>query len=339
MSTLMSTINSRLTSQQPTAKTFPELPNVTQNLPDKTIENQEYAAYQKTPKLQQLIRTQYGYVGAWLTMIPELAPILIGGALAGWDQARMDGAIMQTQWWKTTTQAQRNWQNLVATDPTEAQQQIFQMSQNVRATMLSIGLSIPAATLKSFAQRAIEFNWTSNTIEQVMRQTYYTGAATEPSQGQAATFADQARQLAGEYAIRLTTSQLSRYVAENKFGTLSAYGLQALFAKQAMTMYPWMKTALQAGVTPSQFLSQYATAAGQTLGIDPSSVLWSTPKWTRALLTDQTGKSTNTPVNVGIFQQNLMRTSAFGYAKTQGARDAAYSMADQILTQFGKVAA
>lgn len=319
-----------------TGQTFTGLPATTKGT-DKKIESTAWEQYLKTPKLQQYVRTQYGYVGQWLLTEPTLGPIIVASAMHGWDEGRFDAAVMATKWWKSTSQAQRNWQELNSSNPGEVASEISQMELTIRSIDQSIGLSIPNTQLKGIATKALEFNWSSTVLEQVLRRTYYK-ATSSPQVGQSATFADQARQLAGEYLIHLTTKQLGQLVANNQFGYLTADGLQATFAKKAMAMFPWMRESIQQGVTPAQYLSGWASAAGQTLGIDSSDVNWTTPKWMKALMTQPTGKSTTTgPVNVGVFQQNLMRTPSFGYSKTQGARDSAFSLADQVLQQFGKV--
>lgn len=319
-----------------TGETFTGLPATTKGT-DAAIEAQAWAKYQSTATLQRYVRTQYGYVGTWLSQVPEVGPILVAAAMHGWDQARFDAAVMQTQWWQTTSQAQRNFQEVQATDPGEAAQQVLQAQDTVLNAAQSLGIALPAGDVKQLATSMVTFNWSSGVLSQVLRQ-QYAQATSSPQFGAAATFADQARQLAGEYAIALPTSTLAAYVKQNEQGTLTADGLQTTMTNQAMHLYPWMSTALSQGVTPSQYLSSYASAAAQTLGIDPSDVTWTTPKWTKALLTDQHGQSQTAPVSIGVFQQNLMRTPSYGYQHTQGARDAAYAMAKTVLSTFGKVA-
>lgn len=331
--TLIETVNNDTTGE---ALPATGLSSITPKLPLATQERQAWADYLKTETLQREIRTQYGYIGAYLVSQPELGPILVLAALQRWGQAMLDGALMKTQWWKTTTDAQRNWQYLTTTNPGTAANQIAQQREKLRTYAESLGVTIPAATLTKMATTSLEYNWTTATIQQIIRTTF-AKPTTRPEVGSSASFANQARALAGEYGIYLSTAELAQLVKRNQAGTLTASGLEATFTKRAQIAYPWMKTALEQGVTPSQYLSTYADAAATTLGIDSSSVLWTTPKWMRALMTQPTGKTAETPVNVGVFQQNLMRTAAFHYSRTQGARDQAVAFATAILNEFGKV--
>lgn len=292
--------------------------------------------YNASPALQQYITQTYGYIGAYLLQQPELLPILVSAGLENWDQAQMDGAIVQTQWWQTTSQAQRNFQEIQATDPGEAAQQISQMQDTILGEAQSLGVSIPQDQLKNIAQMAVTFGWSSDVIQQTLRAGGASSTAST-SFGASATFADQAQQLAGEYSINLSPGQLNNYVQQSVAGKLTADGLQQQFAQQAQQMYPWMAASIQQGVTPSQYLSSYASAAGTTLGIDPSSVNWADPKWNAALLTPG-ANGQQQPVSIGVFQQNLMKNPTYGYQYTSGARDQAYGTAQTILSTFGRIA-
>jgi hypothetical protein len=315
--------------------TSPLVPNLP---PNATLAQQEAAAmqeYNSDPALQAYITQTYGYIGAYLLQQPELLPILVAAGLENWDQSQFDGAVSQTQWYQTTSQAQRNFQEIQATDPGQAATQISQMQDTILGEAQSLGVTIPQDQLKNIAQMAVTYGWSSDDIQQALRAG---GAYSQPSTsfGASATFADQAQQLAGEYNINLSPSQLQNYVQQSVAGTLTADGLQQQFAQQAEQQNPWMASSIAKGVTPSQYLSSYASAAASTLGIDPSDVNWSDPKWNSALL--QTVNGQQSPVSVGVFQQNLMKNPTFGYQYTQGARDQAYGTAQTILQTFGKVA-
>lgn len=318
-----------------TPPSSPLLASLPPNATPAQVEAAAMQAYNSDPALQQYISQTYGYIGAYLLSVPELLPILVAAGLNNWGQAEFDGAITQTTWWKTTSQAQRNFQEIQATDPGEAASQIAQEQDTILGQAQSLGVSIPPDQLKNLAQMAVAFGWSTDVITQTLRAGGAYSTA-NPSFGAAATFSDQASQLAGEYNINVSPTQMAAYVNQNVAGTLTADGLQQEFMKQAEQQNPWMASSIAMGVTPSQYLSTYSSAAGTTLGIDPSDVNWTDPKWNQALL--QTVNGAQQPVSVGQFQQNLMKNPLYGYQNTQGARDQAYSAAQQVLSTFGKVA-
>jgi hypothetical protein len=323
--------------------TAPSSPLLASLPPDATpaqVETASMQVYNASPALQQYIAQAYGYIGAYLLAQPELLPILVAAGLNNWGQAEFDGAITQTQWWQTTSQAQRNFQEIQATDPGEAAEQVTQMQSTILGTAQSLGVSLPSSDLQNLSQMAVEYGWSSDVITQTLRAgaaAGTNGATVSTAFGSGATFADQAQQLAGEYNINLSSSQLAAYVKANAAGTLTADGLQQLFVQQASQQNPWMASSIAMGVTPSQYLSSYASAAASTLGIDPSDVNWTDPKWASALM-QTNSDGTQSPVSVGVFQQNLMKNPQYGYQYTQGARDQAYGLAQTIAQQFGKVA-
>lgn len=313
----------------------PTLPNTGHTATDAQMEQAAMTEYQTNPAIANYINQQFGYIGNYLMSVPELTPIIVAAGIYGWNQAEFDGAVQQTSWWKSTAQSQRNFQEIRANDPATAAQQVTQMKDTILTTAQSLGVTLSAATLTKIATLAVSMNWSGDDITQALRRGN-ASATPHPTFGAASTFADQARQLAGEYAVNLSTAQLGQYVQQSIQGKLTADGLQNIFAQQATAAFPWMKDAIAQGVTPAQFLSTYSSAAAQTLGKDASDVRWTTPKYMKALMTNN-GTSGTTPVSVGQFQQNLMRTSSFGYQYTQGARDQAYAMASNVLQAFGKV--
>lgn len=311
------------------------IPSLPQNASLQQQEQAAMAAYNSNPQLQQYIAQTYGYVGAYMLQIPEIMPILIAAGLEGWGQGEFDSAIAQTNWWKSTSQAQRNFQEIQQTNPGEAANQVAQMEDTILGEAQSLGVTIPQDQLSNLATMAVSQGWSSDVIQQTLRAGGGYSSA-NPSFGAAATFADQARTLAGEYLMPMADSTLQNYVNQNVKGTLTADGLQQQFAEQAMIQYPWMAQSIQMGVTPSQYLSAYSSAAGKTLEVDPSSINWTDPKYMAALLqTNPQGQQA--PVGIGEFQQNLMKNPAFGYQYTQGARDQDYATAQTILQTFGAI--
>ena len=96
-----------------------------------------------------------------------------------------------------------------------------------------------------------------------------------------------------------------------------------------------MKTAIDQGMTPQQWLQPYTAQAQKTLSLS-GTVDWTDPKYQAALLTTNPD-GTKTPVNTDQFNKNLMQNPAFGFSKTQGAIDQAYSLVNQIEQSFGAV--
>jgi hypothetical protein len=327
--------------------TSPLVPNLPPNATDAQAEAAAMSEWASDPALQQYITQTYGYIGAYLLTNPELLPILVAAGLENWDQARLDGAVAGTSWWKNTSQAFRNFQELQSTDPGEANAQIAMMQDTILTQAQSIGVNVPQSQMGQLARFAVAFGWSTDVIDQTLRSGYNAsfGANGLPSFGEAATFADQAQQLAGEYLQPLSKAQLGFLTSENIQGKLTADGLQQQFQERAQWEMPWMAKSVAMGVTPSQFLSGYASAAAKTLDIDPSNVNWSDPKWFKALLVNNGKPNQNTdapqlnqtPVSISQFQQNLMKDPAYGYTYTQGARDTAMTNIQQLLQTFGAV--
>jgi hypothetical protein len=81
---------------------------------------------------------------AFLLNDPEIGPLLLQaiGPNQGFDFATFQAKIMQTNWWKTSSASQRQWETLLATDPATANQQADQWKQTLKAEAEQAGVSL-----------------------------------------------------------------------------------------------------------------------------------------------------------------------------------------------------
>jgi hypothetical protein len=81
---------------------------------------------------------------AFLLNDPEIGPLLLQAIdpNVGFDFASFQAKIMQTNWWKTSSASQRQWETLLATDPATANQQAEQWKQTLKAEAEQAGISL-----------------------------------------------------------------------------------------------------------------------------------------------------------------------------------------------------
>lgn len=305
------------------------------NVSDQQAITDAVALYNSNSSLQQYVANNYGD-DAWMLSNPELLGVISAAAVNGWDQARVDGALEQTNWWKQNGQAIRQWQQLQATDPASAQQQVAQAKNSVLDEANNLGVAMTDDQLTNMATMSQMYQWNSDTLKQAIASQYQSTAT--PTSGTAASFADQAQQLVGEYMVPVSKQAIQQWTANAVKGTADQNGFEDYLRGQAANLYPFMDKALEQGMTPKDWFSPYTSVAQSTLGISADQVDWTNPKWTNAL-TQMNPDGTRTPVNTTDFTRTLMSDPSFGYQNTQNAQDAAYSMANTILTTFGKVKA
>lgn len=81
---------------------------------------------------------------AFLLNDPEIGPLLLDAINPdkGFDFPTFQAKIMQTNWWKTSSASQRQWETLLATDPATAQQQADQWKQTLKAEAQQQGVNL-----------------------------------------------------------------------------------------------------------------------------------------------------------------------------------------------------
>ena len=323
--------------------------------PGESVQSQidaAWAQFQGNPQMQQAIQQEYGDE-SWALSIPELGKIIVAGALYGWDQGEMDGAIAGTQWYKTASGSMRAWSALQATDPATANQQIENTKWAIWEISQQSGVALQPDQVQNLAVKALMFGWVSadatsgdvsagNTLNQIIRNQYANptsiGAGGTTQMGEAAQFTDAARQLSGQYLVPMSDQQIQDWTIRAVKGQVNQQGLEDSLRQQAAQLYPWMTAALNQGQTPRDFLSPYTQAAASTLSISPDQIDWTSPKWMSKLLAPAGPDGTSGgPLNVDQFSRAIKADPTFGYQNTKDAMTQSYGLADTILQQFGKV--
>lgn len=101
---------------------------------------------------EQILRDYPSF--AYLLNDPEIGPLLLEAIdpNKGFDAATFQAKIMQTNWWKTSSASQRQWETLIATDPATAEQQKSQFSNTLAESARRAGVNLSGDQL----------NWLTN---------------------------------------------------------------------------------------------------------------------------------------------------------------------------------
>lgn len=292
--------------------------------------------YQSNPALQQFVQQNYGYL-SWMLNIPELSKILVSAALGQWYQGKVSGAVSSTQWFKTASQTMRDWDTLQSTDPATAAQRIEATKWQIWQISQQSGIGLSPDQVTSLASSANMFGWDTTTLNQVVRQQYATATNTSDQMGESATFTDQAKQIAGDYLVPMSDSAINQWAQRAVKGQTNTDGLADYLRQQAAVLYPWMKPALDQGMTAKDYLEPYRQAAAKTLAVAPDSIDWTNPKWMGAL-TAQASDGTQGIKNLDQFARTLRTDPQYGYSNTQDAMNQAYTTVKTLETSMGKVA-
>lgn len=143
--------------------------------------------------------------------------------------------------------------------------------------------------------------------------------------------------IAGNYGVALPSdpNQLQNFV-KNAVGPGGDENAFLDYAKaQAKLSFPWMAASIDQGATVKGYLSQYTGNIAATLGISPDSINWTDPKW-QSVVAAKAPDGSTVPQTVDQALQTVKTDPRFGYSKTPGAINEAYSNLDAIGQMFKK---
>jgi hypothetical protein len=104
----------------------------------------------------------------------------------------------------------------------------------------------------------------------------------------------------------------------------------------AKGLYPWMSSAIDAGVTPQQYLSPYITQVANTLDLPRDSVSITNPKWADLFRKpDPTAPGSYLPSTWSDVMQRVKTDPQYGYDYTTEGRKQGADFATGIQSEFG----
>jgi hypothetical protein len=289
--------------------------------------------------LNQRLEKDFGYTTSFINKLPPAQRAQVEAVLVWGSQyidpsdanskAQYDSALAQTDWYKTTSQYQRAWQEVQGTDPATAQKQLQVAQDKVLATANQIGVKLTAQQLHQIANNYAAQSYTptgtysslSGTSQEWLDQAVVNavtdiGKGGAPSdlmaQGSGGTTGivsalfQQFQQVAQSYLMynpngkglltnddlmKQVNSALQSYTGTGASGQISQFEAGALNAfteqmkVQASQMYPTLAASIAQGTAPADYVKPQASLIANTLGLDPSSIDFTSPQWNWAIAT------------------------------------------------------
>lgn len=279
-------------------------------------------------------KTRYGALASYLDN-PEIGPILLRGASEGRDAAWLEGQLSQTNWWKTTSKAARDWDLMNRTDPASAKVARDAMSVDVVTAAQNLGFALPPESMVRLTEQALQFGWDAAQIQRAVAAEYrYDPAAAKA--GQAGQGVDAARQILGEYALPLSEQTLG-FVAD-KFvkGEWDANALKDGAIRWAKVVYPMLSQQLDQGLTVKQALSPQIQTAAKLLEVSPDTINPGDPKMQQAMI--KVGANNQPQLRtLWEMEQEIKTNPAYGWAQTKNAADTIASTVQGLAQRMGVI--
>lgn len=271
-------------------------------------------------------RANYGYLAAFLSM-PEVGPILLKAARAGWDSNRLLGALAPTKWWKTTTASARTFDAEAKLDPATNNRKIANAQASIASQASQAGLNLDASALRAIARNSLRLGWTSEQTQQALGHQFHYN----PLSRQQAPVVDQIKQLAAQYLVPISDAHMQQWGSQLIGGQIDANNLEGYLKAQAKSLFPSLSAAIDSGVTVRQYVDPYAQLAVQN-GVAPSStdINWQDPKWQQALFQVDPKTGVRTAMSLADWQDKIRSDPAFGYDNTDQAKNVSADLGQQL---------
>lgn len=282
----------------------------------------------RTP--EEYAMQEYGYTAFYLNM-PVVGDILRQAAAEKWSKETLKGALIKTDWWKSTDQAQRNWAQLESEDPQQAQSQVNGQTANIMARANQLGYPINRDRAEIIARDSLKNGWQGAELDGAI------GADAGQVRLLTSSFGVTLRSTAKQYGVQLSDATLGDWAQRIASGKDTEENFSTYAREQAMNLYPTIAGYLQNGGTTEKYFDPYRERAAQVLGLNPETIDLSDPKWGAAFsMPDDQGN--RRALSMDEWNKTLMSDDRYGFRYTENAQNMAEDMVGRIKKQMGVAA-
>jgi hypothetical protein len=279
----------------------------------------------------QELAQQFGYAYSMLQAIPELKTLFNQAVSGQWDATRFQAALLNTQWYRDHSAAQRAWITEGYTDPATQKAQLSAQMSSVQAAAAKLGANLPSNILNQLASAYLANGWNSDQLQQAMAS-YIKYDASGALGGTSGDDEMTLRSLASNNGVNLTSAWYLAVAQHIAADSTSLEDAEGYIRKQAEGMFPQYSKMLAAGQNMSDLAAPYIQDYQKILEVGPGQTTMFDPTIKAALqYKDPTGQNTTMPV--WQFDQTLRNDPR--WLKTQNAQDTTMGVGHQILQDFG----
>jgi len=281
-------------------------------------------------------KSLYGYLG-WFVDHPEVGPIILQAAEQGWDQARLQGALVNTNWWKRTSESARQWDALVTMDRATANRRIQETMTSIGLQAGKLGIGLSRNGNYAIATQALRNGWNPEEISLALAAQMRWNPLSWATGGGVGQIMSEVRKLGADYMIPVTARQSWDWARRIAGGASTIEAVQQQMQLLAALKYPHLGTEISRGVTPAQYFAPHRSVIAETLEMSPESVdFMGNTRWRNVTTFHDPVSKKNRPMTL-TETARYARMDA-GWAKTDNAWDSVTEAGDAILQIFGEVA-
>lgn len=252
-------------------------------------------------KWTDYIKDKYGWLVSIYNSVPEVADIIRNAYVSEEPADIVANKINNSSWALNLQLGEYDYLKAVAQNDRSYLDQLKIKERNIKNMAAKSGYAITDEQAASIAASAQKGGWDEGTTQQEINKTVVgtvrqkpgvfgaVPAPETPTELQQGNEAVRVRNAAKQYGISLTDKMVEGYSQALLNGSLSQEQVLGQFRQQAKSLYPSLASQLDSGSLEDS-LSSYKTIAANTLGVDDSSIDFTSPKFGK-LLTYQDPKS------------------------------------------------
>lgn len=264
---------------------------------------------------------------AFLFNDPEVGKLLLDAVNPdqGFDAPTFQSKLRQTNWWRTHSASQRQWETLAATDPAQSAAARRAKLADVFAQAGSLGITLDWSAADNIAFQAQRDGLDANQVNDLIANAPRSTATTAGSLKSIA---------AGDYMVPISDYDSDWWARKIASGQQTEQTFRAFLTTQAIGRFPQLKDAINSGITPGQYFSSYKQLIGQQLEVPAESVdLLNDPKWQQVISYNDNGKIR--PMTLA--ETTKLARGQDAYKRTQGGQQLGAQVGEFITKTFGKV--
>ncbi len=287
------------------------------------------------PWVEAFIREHYPQI-SWALSHPELGPLLDQAAREGWSSNRIAGAVQGTNWYRTTQDTERQWEQLLGENPGEAARVVADTTIRVQQVASRLGIPLDANQTKWFAALASARGWDDQ------RVTFEIGLAAaqclvaKAEAGEIGNIVDQTIARARAFLVPMSDEAAYFWGTAIATGGATTDGLDAHLRDQARSRFPTLASQIDAGFTVMQIFDPYIQQTASLLEISPTAVDLTEMKWLPMI--DSADSSTGQRRPMSLSESAIFVRQMPEFKRTKQAEDSVAALAEKLMQTFGKVA-
>ena len=283
------------------------------------------------------IREQYPTL-AFLLNNPEVGPLLRKAVdpNSTYSPGRFQAELMQTGWWKRSSQSAREYEILSHTDPGTFKQNINTYKTAVRQRARQMGVALTDKEVVWLANSMLRLGQQPDGPELgagLVKIRKY--GASRQREGSIRTYARGAQGRAqSAYMLRMSTGSAERWGNWMALGEKSQDDLEQYLRRQAAAKYPWLAKSINGGQTMADLFSEHVSTIAETLELDPNSINLTDSKWSKVL--NYRDRYTGERRSMTTGEAGYLARQDTRFWRTAAGREADAQGANMILNMFGK---